>query len=182
MREPDNGWTSIPSIQDLCNCYVYGQGHVVPLTLRYFSAPPSRTPSHLLLDACRDKSNKLRSAKKRVTSVVYHKMVEEYDRLDDFKIMASPSLPISEMYFNDFKFTSAIKTKKGDIMEKEEIVQFSVPTVLTTKAARDYFANPLDAKNKDAFICLFPATATSVALKLLENFPVGNIVNFHSDQ
>jgi hypothetical protein len=24
--------------------------------------------------------------------------------------------------------------------------------------------------------------ATSVALKILENFPVGNIVNFHSDQ
>ena len=165
MREPDNGWTSIPSIQDLCNCYVYGEGHVVPLTLRYFSAPPSRAPSRLLLGACRDKSNetsddKLRSAKKRVTSVVYHKMIEEYDRLDDFKIMASPNLPISERYFNDFKFTSAIKTKKGDITEKEEIVQFNVPSVLTTKAARDYFINPLDAKNKDAFIRLFPATAT----------------------
>jgi hypothetical protein len=93
MSEPDDGWTSI---------IVYGQDHILPLTLRYFSASPARTSSYRLLEACRHKSNdtsddKLQSAKKRVTSVVYHKMRKEYDRLNDFTKMASPSLPVSEV-------------------------------------------------------------------------------------
>lgn len=67
----------------------------------------------------------------------------------------------SVRYENNFQFPSAVKTKKDDITEEEEIVQFKVLKILTTKeAAREYFANPLNKKNREAFCCLFPATST----------------------
>ena len=170
MREPDDGWTSIPTIQEQCDYHVYGEtNNILPLTMRYFSAPASRNPSSQLLAACRGKSkdtsdDKHNSAGKRVTSVVYHFIRDEYDDVNEsqFRMMATPSLPVTDSFKNaPFKFTAAVKTSKKETMtEGEETFKYAVPEVLTRTEAKNYFANPLDEKNKQAFVRLFPATAT----------------------
>lgn len=168
MQEPDDGWISIPTIRQQCDYYVYGQtNNILPLTMKYFSAPASKNPSAELLSACRGKSkdtsdDKHNSAGKRVTSVVYHFIRDEYDGLSQFQMMATPSLPVTNAFKNTpFKFTAAVKASKKETMtEGEETLKFGVPEVLTRTEAKNYFANPMDEKNREAFTNLFPATAT----------------------
>jgi len=154
MREPNDGWTSIPTIKELCDYHVYGQtDNILPLTMRYFSGHPSRHPSSELLGACRGKSkntsdDKRNSAKKRVSSVIYHTVRDCFDTLTEFKMMSTPSLPVSNAFKNGpFKFTAALK-RKDIVTKEEEPLKFGVPEVLTRRVCNELFCKSAGRKEQ----------------------------------